>query len=100
MGIIPADFDNDANLQSKEVYVSPDRRFIRIHTAPVDNDGEDQHLDGEAYSCKNQIWGCCKCLLCPFWILPYIVCACAGNDICKDENGTVECNQQNMQQIL
>jgi hypothetical protein len=60
MGIIPADFDSDANLQSKEVYVSPDRRFIRIHTAPVDNDGEDQHLDGEAYSCKNQIWGCCK----------------------------------------
>ena len=91
LGIIPADFNDQANLKAKKDYKSPDGRFIRIHISAMNNTGFDQQST-EDYVKRGVhtrtgvcMVGCAflQCFTCPFWFPFWCVGACCGTDLCK-----------------
>lgn len=82
LGIIPADFDSDANLASRETYVSPSLRFIRIHTAPVGRNNEVYTGSTKQDRINGAILGLCGTVCCPVFCPIWCCCVCCcGIDI-------------------
>lgn len=93
LGIIPAEFDDAANLASRATYVSPSLRFIRIHTSPA---GETKGFKGSA--AQNNCSAAFSCLCCPCWCI--CACCCCTDLKAKLFPDSNDATRGNMEEII